>query len=106
MDAFSAHSRILLRQRFAATLHDAFEQSYRDPPSLARVAAYYCHARNRDYQTERAISRYVETLFIMYRNGISEAQLLAHPEAREAEDYSDTGRARTLLELVKKMETA
>ena len=106
MDAFSAHSRILLRQRFTATLHDAFEQSYRDPPSLARVAAYYCHARNRGYQTERAISRYVETLFIMYRNGISEAQLLAHPEAREAEDYSDTGRARTLLELVKKMETA
>ena len=106
LDAFTAHSRILLRQRFVARLAEVLSDIYPDPPSDTQVAAFYCHARNRGYRAERAIARYVETLFILFRHRIDEARLLDRPEARAVETYSDTGRARALLDIVKQLETA
>ncbi|MBA4491336.1 DUF4123 domain-containing protein [Paracoccus sp. S1E-3] len=106
LDTFTAHSRVLLRQRFTVRLREVLGDIYRDPPSATQVAAFYCHARSRGYRAERAIARYVETLFILFRHRIDEAHLLDRPEARAVETYSDTGRARALLDVARQLETA
>lgn len=105
LECFTAHSRILLRQRFASKLREAFEDAGTSP-SPVWIASAYCHSRSRGYRSERAIARYVETLLILSRHSRDEAWLLRHPEAVEAETYSDTGRARVLLKLAKQLDAA
>ena len=106
LPAFRTHARFLLRRRFAGRLAAELGQTYANPPSAPRLAAYYALARARGYRAERAVLYYVETLHLARRLGLDEQTLLARPEARAVEFYSDVGRAHALRDLVQSLEAA
>ncbi|MDO5641614.1 MAG: DUF4123 domain-containing protein [Paracoccus sp. (in: a-proteobacteria)] len=106
LPAFRAHARFLLRRRFTARLADELAATMIAPPSPARLSALYAQARAQGFASERAILFYVETLLLARRLGLSEAAVLAHPEARDSQFYSDVGRARALRSLLKSLEAA
>lgn len=106
LPAFRAHARFLLRRRFVDRLAAELGATYPDAPPLCRLAAYYALARARGYRAERAVLYYVETLHLAHRLGLDEQILLARPEARAVEFYSDVGRAHALRDLVHTLEAA
>lgn len=106
LPAFRAHARFLLRRRFVGRLAAELDQTFANPPSVPRLAAYYAQARARGYRAERAVLYYVETLHLARRLGLDEQTLLARPEAQAVEFYSDVGRAHALRDLVQSLEAA
>ncbi len=106
LPAFRAHSRFLLRRRFVARLAGELAATYPNPPSTPRLSAYYAQARARGYRAERAVLYYVETLHLARRLGLDEETILARPEARAVEFYSDVGRAHVLRDLLNGLEAA
>lgn len=93
--------RTRIRLRFLAKVRDHLQETHGQTPGQERLALFYLRARTRGYRSERAVARYMETLWLNERRGWNETDLLALDAARATHTLSDTHRAGELLKLVR-----